>query len=216
LSFPPPSAAVVVAGGPEPGPEVLGELPSPAFVVAADSGLDHARRLGLAVDLVVGDLDSVSEAALADFTGPVIRHPVEKDATDLELALDLVAARSAITRAVVVGGHGGRLDHLLATAGLLAAERYAALDIVWLAGPARVTVIHAQTILHGARGETVSLLPAGGPAAGVTTTGLRWDLAGATLDPGRTRGVSNVFLGAVATVRVAEGAILAVQAERLR
>ncbi len=213
LSFPGPSAAVVVAGGDDPGPGVLDEIPTPAFVVAADSGLDHALRLGLGVDVLVGDLDSVSEEALATFAGPVVRYPAEKDATDLELALDLVAGRASIDRVVVVGGLGGRIDHLLATAGLVAAERYAHLDVVWLAGTARVSVIHLQRTLHGSPGETVTLLPVGGPAGQVTTRGLRWELAGDILTPGQTRGVSNVFLGAVATVRVGSGTLLAIQPE---
>ena len=34
------------------------------LVIAADSGLAHARALGVHVDLVIGDLDSVDPAAL--------------------------------------------------------------------------------------------------------------------------------------------------------
>ena len=51
---------VVVASGQGP----LVDVPAARAVVAADGGLDRAASLGLAVDVVVGDLDSVSTAEL--------------------------------------------------------------------------------------------------------------------------------------------------------
>ncbi len=89
-----------------------------ALVIGADSGVEHAAALGRHVDIAVGDFDSVSPAALAaaEAAGAeVLRHPPDKDATDLELALDLAVARGA-RRITVVGGHGGRFDHCLANA----------------------------------------------------------------------------------------------------
>ena len=64
------------------------------------------------------------------------RHPVAKDATDLELALDAALAMGPAD-VTVVGGHGGRLDHFLGNALLLAAERYAPLAIrpAWAGRP---------------------------------------------------------------------------------
>src|SRR4051794_10898103 len=112
---------IVVAGGDPVPPSVRSRLPDAALVIAADSGADHAASLGLSVDLVVGDLDSVSPAGLAaarDGGARVDEHPAEKDATDLELALDAAVSAGA-TEIVVVGGHGGRLDHLLANCMLL-------------------------------------------------------------------------------------------------
>lgn len=205
------STAVIVAGGGDIPALVTEELPERRWVLAADSGLDHARRIGLDVDVVVGDFDSVTSASFASFRGTVVRHPADKDSTDLELALLLVAERPNIERVIVLGGHGGRIDHLFANASLLSAARFSHLDIEWLAGTARIAVVHTHATMHGSRGELVSLLPVGGPARGVTTEGLRWALAGETLDEGRTRGVSNVFLGAVATVRLDEGTLLAIQ-----
>src|SRR5689334_19399915 len=93
-----------------------------ALVVAADSGLDLAEQLGIEPTLVVGDFDSVSEAALTrarERVAEIVEHPVAKDETDLELALDEVIARGA-DRIVVVGGAGGRLDHLLANVAAVA------------------------------------------------------------------------------------------------
>ncbi|MGH8874287.1 MAG: thiamine diphosphokinase [Acidimicrobiia bacterium] len=206
-----PRTAVVLAGGDPPSPAVLGEIPTEALVVAADSGLDHAQAIGLEVDLVVGDFDSVSPEALARAEGiPFERHPTDKDRTDLELALDSVA-RLEVDRVIVVGGHGGRLDHFVANLCLIASPAYRHLDLEWLAGRDRIHVIRSATELHGAPGDLVTLLAWEGPAGGVQTHGLRWVLDGERLEPGSTRGVSNLMARPVATVGLVSGTLLAIQ-----
>jgi thiamine pyrophosphokinase len=182
-------------------------------VVAADGGLDRALALGLDVDVVIGDLDSVSREGLAaaEAAGArVVRHPAAKNATDLELALDEAVALGA-RRVLVVASADGRLDHLLASLALLGAERYAELELDAIVGAALVHVVRGRRVLEGRRGDLVSLIPVGGTAEGVTTAGLEYPLAAETLDRGTTRGVSNVFTEAHALVEVAAGVLLAIR-----
>src|SRR5262245_31346085 len=83
---------VVVSGGEGPLAAPVPPLPPDAPVIAADSGLDRALALGLDVAVAVGDFDSASPDAVeaAEAAGVRIdRYPAEKDATDLELALDV-------------------------------------------------------------------------------------------------------------------------------
>ena len=82
---------------------------------------------------------------------------------------------------IVVGGAGGRIDHFLANAALLASPEYADLDLTWLPGTAVIHVVRDRIELSGSPGDLVSLLPYGGPARGVTTDGLRWPLTKAEL-----------------------------------
>src|SRR5688572_21924099 len=108
------TTVVVLAGGDGPDPGLV--VPAADLVVAADSGAEQAAPLGLDVDLLVGDLDSIAPGTLAalEASGTRIeRHPRDKDATDLELALAVAVGHRA-RRIVVVGGHGGRLDHAAA------------------------------------------------------------------------------------------------------
>ena len=200
---------VVVASGP--GPDVA--VPDGGTVIAADGGLDRAAALGLEVDVLVGDLDSVSSAALAraESAGTrIVRHPVAKDATDLELALDEALALGA-RRVLVIASAGGRLDHLAASLLLLGADRYAELELDALVGDALVHVVRSARTLRGTPGELLTLLPLGGAAEGVTTSGLEYPLDGETLGPGSTRGVSNVFTSAEARVTLVEGILLAIR-----
>lgn len=208
-----PVAAIIFAGGEAIEFDVIEDLPEGAFVIAADSGLDQAARVGLQVDLIVGDLDSVSHEGLAGADGiPMEVYARDKDFTDMELALD-AAARLDVDRIIVVGGHGGRLDHHLANAAVIAAPRFANRRVEWLAGDAHVFVVHGTVGLHGNPGAILSLVAVGGPATGVTTTGLRWPLTNATLDPWSARGVSNEFSRPYATVTAAGGSLLAILPE---
>jgi thiamine pyrophosphokinase len=205
---------IVLAGG-DPVEVPLPRPLAPADrVVAADGGYATAAVLGLVVDLLVGDLDSIAAADLAAAHASagtrIEQHPADKDRTDLALALDAVLAGgpAAVT---VVGGHGGRLDHLLANVALLAAERYGPLEITGLLGDTVVTVIRDRATLTGSRDSLVTLLAMHGPAQGVTTEGLAFPLVDAGLEPGSSLGVSNRCTGTHATVTVSHGTVVAIQ-----
>ena len=207
---------IVVAGGDPVDASALDDLPTDAAVIAADSGLDVARAIGLRVDVAVGDFDSVLPATLAELEAAGVaridRHPSAKDATDLELALNAARGLGA-EHVVVLGGHGGRLDHLLANALLLASPAFADLDIEARMGDAHVIVCRpgAPAVLHGREGDLVSLLAAHGAADGVTTEGLRYPLRRERLAPGSSRGVSNEMLAATARIEIAAGTLLVVR-----
>ncbi len=209
-----PVVAVVLAGGDPVDPGLRAMLPADALVVAADSGARQAGRLGLRVDHLVGDLDSLSgaeTAATAAAGATVERHPTAKDRTDLDLAMAAAVERGA-RRLVVVGGHGGRLDHQAGNLLLLASPAWAQVEVDALMGTARVHIVRAGTprTIHGEPGELVSLLPVHGPARGVRTTGLAWALDGSDLVAGTSRGVSNVFTQANATIATESGVVLAI------
>jgi thiamine pyrophosphokinase len=184
-----------------------------ATVIAADSGLEAAMRLGLDVAAVVGDMDSVDPAVLAaavDARIPIDRHPEAKDATDLDLALDAALARRP-ERIVVVTGAGDRLDHTLSLAQLLASPRTAGVDVEAWIGEAHLTVIRDLAALTGQPGDLVSLVPLHGPALGVVTEGLLYPLRDEDLAVGSTRGVSNELAAPEASVRLRSGVLVAVQ-----
>jgi thiamine pyrophosphokinase len=187
------------------------DVPDGATIVAADGGAEAAVARGLQVDVLVGDLDSISDETLAavEASGARIeRHPRAKDATDLELALDAAVALGA-RRVLVAGSDGGRLDHLLG--GLLLLGRYPGIELDAVLGETRVHVVRGERTLDGAVGETISLFALNGPAHGVETDGLEYPLRGETLEPGTSRGVSNVFAAERVRVVVKDGVVLALR-----
>jgi thiamine pyrophosphokinase len=200
---------LIFAGGVPPHPGLIEDLPQPDLIVAADGGYDHAVDLGFVVEVVVGDMDSIQTHPLPPHV-VVERHPVDKDATDLELALALVA-RDAPDRVVVVGGSGGRLDHELSIAGLLCSERWLVIDeIDWVSERGWAYVVRHRRLVHGDPGTTVSLIPMLGDVKVAHTAGLKWNLDDVTLASGTTRGVSNILTRPVADIRLGSGCLLVV------
>jgi len=208
---------IVLAGGDPLELPTVRPIPRPSLVIAADGGLHHADGLDLAVDVLVGDLDSVDPQRLARARAEgveVEEHAPDKDDTDLALALALAARRTpAGGRVLVVGGHGGRLDHLASNLALLTAATLASHDVDALVGDAVVTVIRpgAPRRLLGRVDELVTLLALSDRARGVRTTGLAFPLAGSDLHPASSLGVSNRFTEALATVAIDDGVLLAIQ-----
>lgn len=191
-------------------------------VIAADGGFARATTVGLLPTVLVGDLDSLDPAlvAVAEAAGlPVRRVATDKDESDAELAL-LEAVRLGATRITVLGAFGGlRLDHALANLWLLAHPALAGVEVVLLDASARVVMAAAPgpggpavTLpLPGPVGATVTLLPFGGDATGVTTAGLRYPLSDEPLRTGPARGLSNVRIAADAAVTLRSGRLLVVE-----
>ena len=198
--------ALVITGGPV--PRDLGTLPAADMVIAADEGFDNARDLGIHVDLLVGDLDSASPGA-AHQAQAVERHPVDKDETDLELAL-AAALNAGMESVTVIGTIGGRVDHALGNLLVVAADRWADLRIHLRIDGTRAWVVRDRVEVHGTVDDLVSLLAVGGQATGVTTTGLAWPLSNGVLEPGAGLGLSNRLAGPTATVEVGTGTVLVI------
>jgi thiamine pyrophosphokinase len=195
---------LIVTGGEAEG--LIGPIEEFDLVIAADSGFDHAGALELRVDLVVGDFDSV-KGDLGSVATEV--HPRDKDHSDLELALDVALARGT-SELLILGGGGGRLDHLLVNAAVIAHSRFRSMQIRWESGVSTVHVVWDRTTIRGRPGDIVTLLAAGGDASGVTTSGLRWALRSARLAAASSRGLSNEMLDNHAWVSVATGVLLAI------
>jgi thiamine pyrophosphokinase len=200
----------VIVGGDTVRTALAEQLHAVDYVIAADSGLHAAQRLGLTTDLVVGDLDSVDHRLLERIDAEVERHPRAKDQTDIVLALERACDEGA-DRVIVVSGGGGRLDHALANLLVLASPRYAHVHVLAHVGPAQVDVVRSRHEMTGDPGTLVSLFAVDGPAGGVATEGLRYPLRGEVLESLSSRGVSNEFVGGPASVTVAAGTLLVVR-----
>jgi thiamine pyrophosphokinase len=207
--------AVVVADG-EPAPEDAAVANAADLLVAADGGARWLASLGLRPDLVVGDLDSLDRPEierLQESGTRFVPHPAEKDASDTELAVE-AAITAGADRIVLLGAVGGsRLDHELANVMLLVDPAFAAADVRLQRGTMLARGIGGNRILaiEAGAGETVTLLPLGGDAIGVSTRGLRYALHGETLAMGRSRGLSNVVMGQPASVSIRVGSLLVIE-----
>ena len=190
------SQVVVVIGGGQLSTRAVTEVTAGAWVIAADSGLDHAVAAGLRPNVLVGDLDSISaHGKMWAYAHEleIEQHDLDKDATDTELALARAAATDA-THLLVLGAAGDRFDHTLGTIAALGNPLMARFEAIRLL--LDDTVVH---IIHAGRSLSLDLPPNAlfslfalhGPCRGVEVTGTRWPLTDAVLNSTSTRGVSN-------------------------
>jgi thiamine pyrophosphokinase len=187
------------------------------LLVAADGGAHHLQRLGLTPNVVIGDLDSLAPAEVDRLRGAGVeirKFPVEKDETDLELAL-LYAVEQGCRELTILGGLGGRIDQTLANISLLGLPQLAGLDVRMEDGRDEIFIIRDEGRVAGIAGEIVSLLPWGAPARGVTTQGLRYPLHGETLYAERSRGISNELTGDSAAIQVKEGTLICIHTHKV-
>lgn len=219
--------AIVLADGDRPRATVLdatwpGWRDEVELVVAADGGVRLAGDLGLAIDLWVGDGDSLGAKGLEDLRAsgvPIVVAWQDKDESDTELAA-LAAVERGATDITILGALGGRrIDHALANVALLAHAGLAEAQCRLLDEQVRITLLNApgsdgwpaRILLSGREGGLVSLLPFGGPVEGIVTEGLRYPLNDESLEVGPARGLSNVRIGDRASVSVRGGRLLIVE-----
>ena len=176
------------------------------FVIAADGGLEHTKKLGITPNEILGDFDSLG------YTPDDARvFPVEKDDTDAMLAVRRGLSLGH-TEFILYGSlDGPRLDHTVANFQTLQflADRNA---VGYLAGcTALVTVVKDGCIRFPAGKQgTVSVFCLGADAEGVSLKGLYYPLENGTLTAGFPLGVSNHFTGEKAMISVEKGSLLVI------
>ena len=157
------------------------------MLVAADGGADVALGFGLLPDAVIGDFDSISEAARRAI--PANRqHPIpEQDTTDFDKCLRNIAAPFV----VAVGFTGARIDHALAVFNTLVRHSHRRCVIL---GPQDVCFVCSPVLtLDLPPGTRLSLFPMGRVRG--TSDGLRWPIAGLDFAPDARVGTSNEAVG---------------------
>lgn len=199
---------LLVTGGETPPRAALAPLfRSFRAVCAADSGLEVVHDWGLSPTLIVGDMDSLTRPELLTRypAARIVRFDRAKDETDTELGIRLLSEAGEV-EIIMVGGGGGRLDHLLAVRALF--ER-ALRPREWWTARERVVLVDRTFETNLPPGTTVSVFPLAEGAKGMRSTGLRWPLDGLCWGPGDF-GISNEAPTGRIRVEPGTGALLIV------
>ena len=181
------------------------------LIIAADSGLNHAKNLGLTPAVVVGDYDSLGRVPEPGPDVEVITHPAEKDETDTQLAIRLALSRGA-DDVHVIGGLGGRLDHTLSNLAILEALAQKKVRCVIEDGQNRVRLLQSDSTILPRSGYTyVSLLSLDPIVKGVEIEGVKYPLKNAKLTRTFQYAVSNEITGNCCFIAVRKGTLLVVE-----
>ena len=206
----------IISGGDLGDPAFLrkqAETAAPAAMICADGGARHLKTAGIIPDLIVGDMDSLDSESLRYYEAKgcrIVRHPERKDETDTELALR-EAFRMEPAEVWIWGALGHRVDHALANVSLLAQGQEKGIEVKLIDEWCELFLVDRRTVIVGEAGQTVSLFPFAGPAAGVTLTGFEFPLTKAVMEIGRPYGVSNRLMAEKGMIEVDSGRLLVVR-----
>jgi thiamine pyrophosphokinase len=174
------------------------------ILVAADAGADWLLRAGCPPNVIVGDLDSISDATR--FQGADICHIPDQSYTDCDKLLQVCAERYLfpITLACV---EGNRLDHVLSTLSSVAKSSIVSYVRLALREGLAWILLPGSTEKDVGKGRTVSLIPFG-ECIGVSTSGLKWNLTDSDLSTAGPVSISNQSTESVIGVRFTSGVML--------
>lgn len=184
------------------------------LIIAADGGMTHCRTLGIKPSIVIGDLDSLDPDYLKSLQTSgtkIIRYPINKDQTDLELALHK-ALDLGYDEILVLGALGARWDMTIANLLLPAASEFSKVTIRLIDGHQEIILLRGrgELIFNGKKGDMLSIVPLGQDAYGVTLRGLKYPLEDDVLKFGATQGISNVLIDNTATVYLKKGLLFCI------
>ncbi len=187
-------------------------------IIAANGGAQHILAAGRQPDVIIGDMDSLpaEEQNQMRISGvQIINHPVDKDETDLELALNY-AFENYDADILVMGALGGRLDQTLANILLLADAKFSGRRIEIREAHQRAWLVEKSTRIQANIGDLVSLIPISGDVHVAGTSGLKWPLQDERLIFGGSRGISNVLTNEVAEITLKSGRLICVLSDGQR
>ena len=176
------------------------------YVIAADGGWRWCRSAGLTPDLLLGDFDSLGEVPAFDH---ILRVPVEKDDTDMMLAIKKGLERGCRESTSTRNGRTAQRPHRreLSGAAVSCAARRARLALRKRRDLHRR--LREREITFPARADGIlSVFCLGELAAGVTIRGAHYSVENAVLTPDFPLGCSNHFIGRPITVSVERGDLL--------
>lgn len=199
---------IVVTGGRAPEGPIAIQDREEILVVAADSGVETAERLGIAPDVIVGDMDSIEDLSLLERyeNVDIERYDRAKDWTDTEIGVQYLWKRK-ITDITILGGGGGRLDHLLGIVALFHRDPY---PRRWITNREEVVVVDREIEFESPPDRRVSFFPVGEETCTMESRGLRWELTGLTWKWGDV-GISNECLEKTCRVTIHTGRLVKVQ-----
>lgn len=167
------------------------------YIICADGGYDHAVKMGLSPDILIGDFDSVSELPK---TSEIIKYPARKDFTDGELAVKY-AIEHGFDDVLLLAMTGDRADHTITDILLLTQCKNGCIAD----DNNEIYLLRDSVTVSGRKGDTVSIVPVGGDVGGITTHNLEYPLCNETLYFGESRGVSNVMTAEECVITAKKG-----------
>ena len=188
-------------------------------VLAVDSGLVTAHKLGIPINYIVGDFDSVPKELIESYRKDkasvnIREYNPEKDATDTHLAIDLSLELGA-DEIVILGATGTRIDHMLANIHLLYLPLNKNIKASIIDEHNKIYLINQNTVIYKDKlhGPYISIQSFTERVTGITLRGFKYPLTDHTMYLGDSLGVSNELAEEQADIILDEGILIVIEAK---
>lgn len=179
-------------------------------IIAVDGGANNTRKVDLLPDLVLGDLDSITEKNKDYYSQnnvDLLKYPVEKDQTDSEIAVDYCLTHD-ITKIYLMAALGGRIDQQLGNLNLLEYINELNLEAKILSKKIEIALIKNRHKFINKKGYRLSLIPQSKKVEGVTIRGCKYNLENQDIKRSKSRGISNLIKKDQAEVSLENGLLI--------
>ena len=199
-----------VFGGGEIFPEYIEErVQSGDIVICADSGYNNALSMGVNVDVLVGDFDSLKDIPNGNFE--LVRVPAEKDQTDTQLAVDIAVERGA-DEVIIICSTSGRADHALSAMAILEKLWDRRIPATIVNGQNRIRFMRdSGTILVRSGYKYFSVITLDRIAKKVSIEGGKYPLLKKDISRGEQFAVSNEIVKNAALITVKKGSVYIIE-----
>ncbi len=171
------------------------------MVICADSGLNAAYKLGVKVDCIMGDFDSVSSDIVELYRNDrveaskgvkFVKFPPKKDLTDTDIVLEYVISLNP-DEIVILGATGGRMDHFLANVNILMKPLRNGIKSYIIDKYNKIYLIDSEETIERKNlwGKYISFQPLTEKVKNVWLKGFKYTLAGKELTIGESLTISN-------------------------
>ena len=174
------------------------------LIVAADGGFKHVKDKNVVA--VIGDFDTLG---YLPYGTKMVIHPVDKDKTDGELALDFIKENGGDS-VTIYGATGGKIEHILGNVGLLAYAGQIGLNAKILEERATAYFVNDELHIEDSEGSRLSVIPFGGEVKFEESEGLKYRLDGLKILPYSSLGISNEVTEGKAFIKVKKGACIVI------
>lgn len=179
-------------------------------IIAVDGGANIMRRLELLPDLIIGDLDSLTDINKKFFIEKdinILKYPVEKDQTDSEIAVDYCSEHK-FDKLYITGALGGRIDQQLANLNLLEYIYELNLEAEIISNNINISLINKYKKFTAKKGYRLSLIPQSQNIHNLTIKGCKYNLKDQDINRSQSRGISNLIEEDWAEIKFESGLLI--------
>ena len=164
-------------------------------ILVSDGGYKTAKKMGLNINVLLGDFDSITSEELNEAKNKgikIISFPYDKDKTDGEIAVDYAISLGS-NEIVILGSFKEELDHALGNLFLLFKIDKVGITSKLLTQFYEIEIINSKKEYIEKQGHELSLIPVSEVVEDLNIQGSKYNLKDVKVEMGQTLTLRNII-----------------------